>query len=88
MKSNLPEVTDQVIKEELEAVDRLIEDLVEPLADVGNPEKLIGKPYDLWTLQDKQMLGKIYGTGNNTPLANLIFRREYSKLKELEKEVA
>ena len=33
---------------------------IDPLADVGNPEKIIGKPYRMWSEQDKQMLRQAY----------------------------
>jgi len=33
---------------------------IDPLADVGNPEKIIGKPYGRWSDQDKQMLRQAY----------------------------
>jgi len=33
---------------------------IDPLADVGNPEKIIGKPYGRWTPMDKQMLRQAY----------------------------
>ncbi len=75
---------DKVVALKMKAVDKLIEDLVEPIADVGNPEKLIKKPYEEWTGQDFQLLSTIYGQSDDSPLANLVFRKEYEKLIKLE----
>ena len=77
-------LVEKAISVKLQAVDRLIENLVEPLADVGSPEKLIKKPYAQWTPEDLQLLTRIYGAGEKTPLTNTIFNREYEKVKQLE----
>lgn len=74
----------KVIAFEMKAIDILMADMVEPLAAVGNPETLIGKSYEQWTPADIANLSKIYGTGNDTVLARLIFNREYTKVKNLE----
>ena len=68
------------------AVDRLVEELVEPMKDVGNPEALIKKPYEQWTPEDMQMLIQIYGTAEPNPLSDLVFKKEYAKVKALEEE--
>ena len=81
---DLSKAVDKVVAIKMEAVDKLIKDLVEPLADVGNPEKLIGKKYEDWTGEDFQTLSRIYGQGDDTPLARLVFDREYEKVKKLE----
>ena len=84
---DLTEAIQRVVDIKLKALDKVIEDLVEPLADVGNPEKVIGKPYEQWLPEDLVRLTQIYGTGENTPLTTLIFNKEYKKLKEKEREV-
>ena len=84
---DLTEAIQRVVDIKLKALDKVIEDLVEPLADVGNPEKVIGKPYEQWLPEDFTLLTQIYGTGENTPLTTLIFNKEYKKLKEKEREV-
>ena len=78
---------ERVISVKLQAVDRFLEKVVEPLSDVGNPEKLIKKPYAQWTPEDLIMLTKIYGQGENTLLTRTIFNREFEKVKQLEAEV-
>ena len=86
MKSSLPKAADKVVQFKLDAVDKLIADMVEPLADVGNPEKVIKKPYEQWTPDDLAMLTKIYGQSDPSPLTNLIFRKEKARVEALERE--
>ncbi len=71
----------------MKAVDRLIKEVIEPISDVGNPEQVIGKPYESWTPTDLIFLSKIYGTKEPNPLSNLIFRKKYAEVKELEEDV-
>ena len=78
---------DEVIKLKLKAADAYIEEIIEPLSDVGNPEKLIGKKYEDWMPADRQLLARVYGTQEPNPLSNLIFNKEYKKVKELEEEI-
>ena len=78
-------IIDEIIELKVRIADEFIEDVIEPLADIGNPEKLLGKPYEQWTPQDLQMLGSLYGEEPN-PLSDLIFKKEYEKVKALEKE--
>ena len=85
-KTELTSAIEKVVEVKMKAVDKLVEELVEPLADIGNPEQLIKKPYEQWTGQDLQLLIKIYGQGDNTPLSNLVFRKEFEKVKALEAE--
>lgn len=77
------ELADEVIDFKLRIADRFIKEYIEPLLDVGSPEKLIKKKYEEWNDADRQMLSTIYGD----KLEDFIFNREYKKVKELEKEV-
>jgi hypothetical protein len=77
---------EEVVGLKLRAVDRLTKELIEPLADVGNPEKVLRKPYEQWGENDLALAAKIYGPGDNTPLANLIFRKALERVKSLEEE--
>ena len=79
-------MVEKVVALKLETIDKLVEEIVEPLADVGNPEKLIGKPYEQWSAQDLQQLTQIYGSSDNSPLSNLVFRKEFEKVKQMEAE--
>lgn len=80
----------QAIKETIDlkqrAIDVLVKDVIEPLTDIGSPEALIAKPYEQWLPQDLMALTKIYGTGEDTVLANLIFKREYNRVTKLASE--
>jgi len=70
-----------------EAIDIIVDEWIEPLGDIGSPEKLIGKPYEEWTPQDLQMLGQVYGAEPNA-LSDLIFTKKYAEVKRLEQEVS
>ncbi len=85
--TSLTQAVQEVIDLKLKAVDLFIEEFIEPLAAVGNPEKLIDKPYEEWTPQDFQMLGMVYGTAEPNELKKLIINKEYAKVKTLESEV-
>lgn len=77
---------ERVISVKLRAVDRFLEKVTEPLSEVGNPEELIGKGYSEWSPDDLERLKLIYGEKDDSPLARLIFRREYQRVLDLEKE--
>jgi len=83
-KPDLEKSMDKAIEVKLQAADRLIEELVEPLEDLGNPEKLLGKPYESWSPQELTMMIQIYGQKEPNPLSNLIFRKTYDKVREME----
>lgn len=87
-QTELTEAIDKVIELKLKAADRLIEELIEPLADLGSPEDLIGKPFESWTPEELAMLVKIYGREEPNLLSNLIFRKTYDRVKALEQEEA
>ena len=57
---DLTEAIQRVVDIKLKALDKVIEDLVEPLADVGNPEKVIGKPYQQWLPPNFTLFYPIY----------------------------
>jgi hypothetical protein len=67
----------------VDVVDEYMMEIQEQLEVTINPEKLLGKPYELWTAQDKILLGQVYGPEPN-PLSNLIFNKEYDKVLALE----
>ena len=85
-ETELTQAIQEAVDLKLKAIDHLVKELVTPLEKVGNPEELLGKSYEQWTPQDLSMLIQIYGQGDNTPLSNLIFRKTYSMVKELEQE--
>ena len=85
-KTPLTRAVDEVIALKLRAADEYIEEVVELLEEVGNPETLLGKKYEEWTRDDLVRLGQIYGKEPN-PLSKLIFKKEYEKVLKAEKEV-
>ena len=85
-KEELIELSNEVTAELLEVADEFIEEITKQFSDVGNPEKLIGKPYETWTPQDLMMLSQIYGTEEPNKLSTLIFNKSYEQIKALEAE--
>ena len=83
-QTDLEKAMDKTIELKLKAVDKLLEELVEPLEKLGSPEVLIGKPYEMWSGEDLMLLTQVYGNSDKTPLANLIFTKEYKKVLSLE----
>jgi len=47
---------------------------------------LIGKKYESWTPQDIQLLTNVYGQGDDTPLARLIFNKSYQEVQDLKEQ--
>ena len=93
-KSEMVEAIDEVVAEGLEAIDAIIAEEVDPIADIGSPEKVLGKKVEDWTPFDIELLGMVYGPGEDTPLAKVLMKRDhvefenkFEELKELEKEV-
>ena len=86
-ETQLTKATNEVVALKLKAIDLVTAEMIQPLAELGSPEQLIAKPYDTWTPADLQVLASIYGSGDDTALAKVIFNREYEKVKTLENEV-
>jgi len=80
LKDIIVQACKDVIELKLKAVDQFIEDVIEPISEVGSPEKLIGKKYEEWTPQDFRMMSQIYGKD----LEKYIFNKEYKTVKDLE----
>ena len=78
-------VVNEIVGESMAAIDELVKELIDPIAHVGNPEKLIGKKYEQWTPTDIQILGTVYGAEGKNPLTTLIINKEWAKVKILEK---
>ena len=76
----------KIVSVKMIALDRLTKELIEPISDVGSPEKVLKKAYDLWDENDLALAVQIYGPGDDTPLANLIFRKTLERVEELERE--
>ena len=68
-------------KEILEVADKYIKEECDKVADLGNPEELVHKPYSQWTPQDLRALDGIY-VYDKKPLKDFIQRKEIDKLFE------
>ena len=84
--TELTELTEEVIELKIDVANEYIKEVIEPLTEFGNPEKLMKKPYEQWTPQDLMVLARIYGNDPDSPLSKLIFRKEYEKVRKLEVE--
>jgi Txe/YoeB family toxin of Txe-Axe toxin-antitoxin module len=80
------QMANEVIDLKLKAVDAVIEEVIDPIKDIGNPEKLLGKKYEEWSPAERQLLLRIYGT-EDSPLRKLIFKKQYEEVKELEDRI-
>ena len=83
--TELTEIIDEVIALKIDIANEYIEEIIEPLMEFGNPEKLMKKPYEAWTPQDFMVLARIYGNDPDSPLSKLIFKKEYQRVLEMEK---
>ena len=83
-RTELTQTIDESLALLLDVASEYIDEIAEELAVVASPEKLIGKNYESWTSQDMMMLSQVYGEGDDTPLARVVFNKEYEKVKELE----
>ena len=83
-QTELTQTIDESLALLLDVASEYIDEIAEELAVVGSPEKLIGKPYEQFTPQDFQMLSQVYGEGDDTPLARVVFNKEYEKVLNLE----
>lgn len=86
-KNEFTKIIDDVVAFKMDMADEYIKEVVDTIGDVGSPESLIGKKYEEWTPLDLQLLSQVYGTGNETPLAKLIFSKSLSEVQRLESEV-
>ena len=86
-ETNLTKAVTELVEIKLKALDVLIKELVEPLADVGSPEKVLGKKYEDWIEEDFLKASQIYGKNEPNALSDLIARKEITKVKEMEKEI-
>ena len=85
-KTSFELALEKYVKLETEAVRQYLERYVEPLKILADPEKLMGKPFEQWTSQDHQMLGQIYGSGEN-PYTDLLIDKEIEEVNRLKSGV-
>ena len=79
-------LTDEVMKQLMEIADTVVDEMLKPIVDFDNPEKLMGKKYDEWTPQDLQRAATVYQSQPDK-LNDFISKKEITKLYELEQEV-
>ena len=80
------ELVNEVLLEAKAEADAFIKEFIKPIGDIGNPEKVIGKPYAEWTPQDLMRLKSIYGKDQKR-LDKFIFDQAYKDLLELEETI-
>ncbi len=83
MAEDLNSMITEMIEEDLALLDELIEEEIKPLADLGDPEKLIGKKFEEWTPQDMAFLEQVYAN-NPEPLNKVVFDHTFQAMTEAE----
>jgi hypothetical protein len=86
-KSQFDIACERVVTLNAKAIDICERDLIQPILDeIKNPEKVLGKKYELWTPQDFLLLTQVY---QSTPdiLSEFIAKKEYDSLVVLQSEV-
>ncbi len=75
-----------MLKADLEILDALVEKEIKPIADLGNPEKLIGKKFEEWTPEDMALLTQIYPNNNDpsNPLNKVVFEHTHQAMLDAE----
>jgi hypothetical protein len=81
-ETELTQAIKDVLEEDLPILDQFVEEEILPLAEVGNPEKLLKKKYEDWTPEDFAKALAIYGT----KLDDFIAKKEVNSLLKLEAE--
>ena len=76
---NSYEETQKIVKELWKEANEFIKEECDKIADVGNPEDLVHKPYERWTNQDMQNLQGIY-VYDKKPLEEFIAKKEIDNL--------
>ena len=79
---NLYEEIKEIEREILDTANEFIKEECDKVADVGNPEDLVHKPYSQWLPQDMQTLSGIY-VYDRKPLEDFVQRKEIDKLFEM-----
>ena len=82
--TDMSSMVKDVIEIKLQALEMYISEVIVPLENIGNPEKLLGKKYAQWSREDLMLLGQIYGDKPDSVLNRFIFTKEYETLKILE----
>ena len=57
---NLQDVIDKEIDRVLKVYEDFKKKEIDPIAQLGSPEKIIGRPYKQWNEKDKQLLREVY----------------------------
>ncbi len=83
MAEDLNSVIAEMIEEDLALLDELIEEEIKPLADLGDPEKLLGKKFEEWTPEDMALLEQIYAN-NPKPLNKVVFEHTHQVMLDAE----
>ena len=77
---------EELISEAMPIVDQFIEEVVDELANVGSPEKVLDKKYEDWTPEDFQKAQFIFGEKLVDPVHGIIPRKEVDSLLRDEAE--
>ncbi len=85
-KSTLDKAINHVIDMKMKAVDKYFQEVIDPLVkEISNPEAVISKKYEDWTLVDQQLLEQVYQTIPDI-LNDFRLEKEYKAISKLEQE--
>lgn len=82
-QQTLDELIEEMVSEYIASADEAVAEIVDMLPKIVSPEKLLGKPKELWTAGDIQRLAMIYKGKDEKRLTRSIFEAEYAGYKEL-----
>jgi hypothetical protein len=85
--TNLTLAVEEVVTRQVRAIDKIIEDFIKPLSDVGSPQDIMGKPYAEWTPEDLQRAIMIYGQKSDSPLSRGLTKFYIDRMRQAESEV-
>jgi hypothetical protein len=84
IEQTFPEMSKALIEKRLETIKKFIDQYIEPLSVVAQPEKVIGKPYGEWMPEDEQRAQIIYGAKPDSVLARGLARHHIEQMRKVE----
>lgn len=79
------DVIKRVIDKRLDYIEKVVKDIVEPVADIGHPEKVLGKRYEEWNREDFMKAKAIYRTDEDA--LNWLTKKNLQQIQQLEDDV-
>ncbi|MBW2673485.1 MAG: hypothetical protein JRD89_08750 [Deltaproteobacteria bacterium] len=81
-QTEITRIVSDILETTFELVDEVVEEWLEPMMEIGNPEKLLG-PYESWGPQEYRSLYMAYG---NEEAEEFLAKKLFEEVKEMESE--